>query len=206
VRAALVAALIFGAALASFACSDDGGDEPEAAATTEVTAPGGDGTTPTAGSAERRTGIPEVDAVIDALEARDVESLTAIVELQPVACIGPTPASLGALFCQEGEAEGAVSNVLPVSNCESSYVREPDVPETIGEYAGSLVGLYAVYPVDVAFALVYERSGEGDLATRSGTVTVTGGRIRALNYGCAQSPEELVESTGFGDPVLPPPG
>lgn len=71
-------------------------------------------------SLDTRTGIQEVDAVLDAVESGDPQKLRDEVHYSTLACKtvnalgGPPP-------CQEGEAEGTLVEVLPILGSEGGH-------------------------------------------------------------------------------------
>ena len=92
-----------------------------------------------------QTGIPVVDQILSAVSAGDRQGLRALVEFTEAKCtkvegLGGPPR------CQEGEAEGTETEVLPFLGGEGSYLRK----EEIGNWPGIASGLYAVYEVSPA--------------------------------------------------------
>ena len=75
--------------------------------------------------AQRRTGIPEVDRVIDLLVRTDVDGLAGIAEYASIGCsvaqtVGSPPP------CALGQADGTIINAFPWAQCEGTYVTESD--------------------------------------------------------------------------------
>lgn len=74
---------------------------------------------------DTRTGIPELDVVIDALMVGDVETLMDLIEWQSIACSNkgwglPSPPS-----CPPGVADGTLVDAIPWQSGEGSH-RRPD--------------------------------------------------------------------------------
>jgi hypothetical protein len=82
--------------------------------------------------AQRRTGIPELDAVIGAVLSHDKEKILQLVGYTLVPC-EIKPQGLGAPpECRADEPEGTAVNVFPVAQCEGYYVRPEDMEQVIG--------------------------------------------------------------------------
>ena len=62
---------------------------------------------------DRRTGDATIDAVIEAVEQRDVPALLELTEMQSVACVASMEGLGGPPLCREGEEEGTVVEVFP---------------------------------------------------------------------------------------------
>lgn len=153
----------------------------------------------------RRTGIADVDAVIDAVLSRGGEHLLALAEYQPVACSGPTPGSLGTLLCDEGEVDGTLVEVVPWSSCEGGYLRrDAGLPEREG-LLDPAVMLHAVARVGSDYDVFFS-SGPGPDERRYGIlVSVSRGHITGVNFGCSQPIGEWTGRYDSASFVLPPP-
>lgn len=157
-----------------------------------------------------RTGIPELDAVIDFLRLGDSKAMQQaarqLVGFTEVACT-TTPQGIGSPpECQLNEEDGELVDVFPVSTCEFQYVRPHEINSVLSLLADST--LYAVYPatLEVRFpgehVVVLVRSlEEMDVATE---VVSDEGRIVGVNFTCALTPEALVEQHQLEDALLPP--
>jgi hypothetical protein len=80
----------------------------------------GDDENPLTESALTRTGVVELDHVIDLLVRQDVEGLIGIVRFEPIGCslqqtVGSPPR------CAAGEPEGTPVDAFPISSCEGYY-------------------------------------------------------------------------------------
>jgi len=150
------------------------------------------------GPAATRTGIPEVDAVIDALLTQDAATLRSLVQLRPVECIAPGPAELGALFCEEGETPGTAIDVLPAASCENHYTRAGEL-DVLLQFSPS-TRLYAVYRAGEEYRVVVSQQAVEDGPLFGVTVGVEAGRITYVDFGCGQTPAQIVqnvEESGF---------
>ncbi len=195
---------LFGLALAvllmlAVACGDDNAQEA-ADPTATVAAPEATATvvpasaTNTPPSTDGATGIPELDAVIDALRSGDPEALRPLLRYMEVTC--RTEGEVGATECE----------LFPFSVCEAP---EMFGPETIGPALSVLTEseVYAVYR-----AAAHERYPAEYVAVVSDTspdadgfawaVLIEDGRIFRMHFSCAVLAEEFAEQ--FDDPVLPP--
>jgi hypothetical protein len=96
-----------------------------------------------------RTGIPDVDAVLAAVESGDPQQLRDLIHFTTVACTKAEGLG-GPPKCQAGEAEGTPVEVLPFLGSEGSFLRASDVSNFPGV---DVTGLYAVYKVsDAAYS------------------------------------------------------
>jgi hypothetical protein len=88
-----------------------------------------------------RTGIEEIDTVLDALESSDPQKLRDAIHYSTLACKtvnalgGPPP-------CNEGEAEGTLVEVLPILGSEGGHLRKEEIKDS---FVLDVTGLYAVY-------------------------------------------------------------
>ncbi len=106
---------------------------------------------------DTRTGIDEVDLVIDAFLDQDMDARLDLIRLTISACT--TADGLGGPpKCQTGEEEGTLVEAFPVSSGEGTHVR----PENISKvFAFTVRGLLAVYRVPAdAYQAEYWPAGE----------------------------------------------
>ena len=94
-------------------------------------------------SLDTRTGIAEIDTVLEAVESNDPQNLRVAIYYSTLACNtmnalgGPPP-------CQEGEAEGTLVEALPILGSEGGHLRKEDIKDS---FVLEVTGLYAVYRV-----------------------------------------------------------
>ncbi len=75
----------------------------------------------------RRSGVAAVDAVLDALAAKDCAALVAAIDFSEVGCV-VAPSGIGSPpLCRADEAPGAPVAVLPSAQCEGGYVRRDEM-------------------------------------------------------------------------------
>lgn len=92
---------------------------------------------------DTRTGIKEIDHVIDVIMDKDIEARLDLVQFTTTTCT--TTSGLGGPpECEPGEADGTVVDVLPVSNGEGHFIR-PDKIQEVFDF--TVRGLFAVYVV-----------------------------------------------------------
>jgi len=203
------------AALAVFALVSACDDGEEAAPT--PTAPATEAATATAPATAPltpptgRTGIPELDAVIDAMVTdhgqKETPALAALIGFTQVPCI-TTPQDVGGPpLCELNEEDGELVEVFEYGACEGEYLRPHQIDRVLTILAQS--SLYAVYraPPDHPFADEYVVVIADDSPDRAGLaweVEVESGRIVSLHFSCAAPPEELVELRHLEDALLPP--
>ena len=192
-------------ALLALGCEDGGEQAPPtptatALATTAPTAPAG------------RTGIPELDAVIEFLLLDDTKAMQQtvrqLVGFTEIPCSATFRGMGGPPACQLNEEEGELVEVFDFGTCEGEYLRPHQIDRVLSVLAGKT--LYAVYraPPDYVFsgeyvAVVFQSfEDSGDLAWE---VEISDGRIVGLHFSCAAPPEELVELRQLEEALLPPP-
>ena len=112
----------------------------EEAATTE---PESTSTTEKYHSRDTRTGIAEIDTVLEAVGSNDPQKLRDAIHYSTLACKtvnalgGPPP-------CHEGEAEGTLVEALPILGSEGGHLRKEDIKDS---FVLDVTSLYAVYRV-----------------------------------------------------------
>lgn len=151
--------------------------------------------TPDSSANARRTGIAQVDAVIDAVLSGDAQAFEAVTKFVPMACTA-TPVGIGAFYCQEGEPDGTVTDVLPAAQCEGHFLRRGNF-----SLPGDTLTLYAVVRSEAGYGIVFSRLVGPSQANWGLRLVIEGGRIVSVNYGCGEAPADLAG----GDLLLPPP-
>ena len=122
------------------ACSPIAAPTAEESATTE---PESTSTTEKYHSLDTRTGIAEIDTVLEAVESNDPQKLRDAIHYSTLACKtvnalgGPPP-------CHEGEAEGTLVEALPILGSEGGHLRKEDIKDS---FVLDVTDLYAVYRV-----------------------------------------------------------
>lgn len=106
---------------------------------------------------DTRTGIKEIDDVIDVIINKDIEARLDLVQFTRTACT--TTSGLGGPpECVSGEADGTIVDAFPVSNGEGHFVR-PDNFQELFDF--TVRGLFAVYAVpEDAYQTDYWPAGE----------------------------------------------
>ena len=90
-----------------------------------------------------RTGIEEVDRVLEAVASGDRQALLSVVQFTEAECTHAQGLG-GPPKCREGEEEGTSMEVFPFLGGEGSYLRKDE----IGNWQGiDISALYAVYEV-----------------------------------------------------------
>ncbi len=196
------------------ACGDGGTAKPTATPTIEETAtvePSSPTTSRT--PAARRTGIPELDAFIDALIAdhgqKEKPALSALLGFTQIACTAtPAQGIGGPPVCQLNEEDGELVDVFPTASCEGAYLRPHEIGQVLDVLGESTV--YAIYrtPPGRGFVGDYIAVISDQAERRAGlawAVEIDDAKIVGLSFSCAAAPGEFVESSGLEDAVLPPP-
>jgi len=158
---------------------------------------------------DTRTGIPEIDIIIDAIMDGLIEERIALVHLSEFPCTITLEALGGPPKCLDGEPEGKQVEVFPVLDTEGYHVR----PENLtGLFDFTIRGLFAVYNVPQyaheedyypagKYAAVFTSEDGGFSHTI--TVHVRDGQIVRLDFSMEWPPFERVldRSDSF---ILPP--
>lgn len=144
-----------------------------------------------------RTGIAELDNIIEVALGGDVDELRSLIQFTQTYCtyaegLGGPPK------CLSGQAEGTPVEVLPFLGSEGSFIRKDNMHDWDGVQVASL---YAVYEVSDSvftdesyprgeYAIVFIADGEQSSGI---TLQVRQGRIVRIDYGFT-SPPEISES------------
>lgn len=132
-----------------------------------------------------RTGIDQVDHVLDAVASGDSGQLRSLIQFTEAVCtqregLGGPPK------CRAGESEGTLVEVLPFLGSEGSFIPRDE----IGEWQGiDVSGLYAIYEVSPDI-IVEEYYPPGDYAILFAgrddhspvALRLTDGRIVRVDY------------------------
>ncbi|MHA2428637.1 MAG: hypothetical protein ACXADB_11495 [Candidatus Hermodarchaeia archaeon] len=155
-----------------------------------------------------RTGIAEIDRVIDAILSQDVGARLELVRYSRSACT--TADGLGGPpKCKQSEADGTMVDAFPVSSGEGIQVRPEEIQNG---FDFTVRGLFAVYEVpDDAHHADYWPAGEYGVVFTSEdggfshivTVLVEDGQIVRLVFGFGWPPFEMV--WGKSDTFILPP-
>lgn len=195
---------------------DDSTDErfpslaPLGTPTAPGTAPVGTATTDVVPSSTPEGGY---EATVRAVEAGDIDTVTARTRLATVPCARnawPQPE------CSSGEAEGTPVERLPFVGCEPAWL-DPDetatvIRQTVAGRAAQLHALVAVendedeaYPLG-PLAAVFKTSPPEGVNHDTGVIVVMdeAGAILSLRTHCRATPEELVEALADGEPIEVP--
>lgn len=205
-RSGSVLAVIALAAVLALASACDGDGVAEPTATAPVAGP--TATTAATGEPTSRTGIAELDQVIDTLRSHDREALRQLIRFTKFACTATPPEPGSPPGCAQGEQHGDLVDIFPLSRCEGEPLRPGFIDVALDILAQS--SLYAVYraPPDHPFADEYVAVIAGSSATlwpgKAWEVAIDEGRIVGLFFSCVLTPEELIDLRQLEDVVLPP--
>ena len=141
-----------------------------------------------------RTGVEEVDRVLEAVASGDQQELLSVVQFTEAKCTHAQGLG-GPPKCREGEEEGTSMEVFPFLGGEGSYLRQ----EEIGDWEGiDVSALYAVYevssdvqgeeyfPVGEYLILLIDSTNGEPVALR-----ITEGRIVRVDFLYVPIPETL---------------
>ncbi|MCH8064509.1 MAG: hypothetical protein IIC90_01605 [Chloroflexi bacterium] len=181
------------------ACADGGG-EPAPTATLEPAA--------TATTEARRTGISQVDAVLDVLFSGDADAVRAMVRFTAIPCEAE-PVGLGSPpMCKADESDGSPVDVYPHSSCEGFYIRPENMDGSYSSLASPDGTLYAVYRAPdrywppAQFVAIFTDPSRVIVPGDAQAVSITDGRIVGSHSGCASTPEEFIAFHRLEDSVL----
>ena len=142
--------------------------------------------------AEIRTGLDEVDQIIDIVLARDINEFRQRIKFTISICTHEMALG-GPPKCREGESEGALLEVLPFLGPEGHFMRRDELNEWQGI---DVAGLYAVYRVsDEAFSRKEYPVGEYGIVFRTKdphfivTLQVENGSILRIDFDFGTPPE-----------------
>jgi len=192
---------LIAASLALSACGGGKEGQPETPVATVIP-------TARATPTERRTGIPELDAVIDAVLARDAARLASLVRYKSIPCVAVRSVG-GPPECPPGIAEGTAVDVLPITSCEGSYASPDSTTTVLQRVLEPDYSLYAVYRapsspewgVPAEYVIVF--SVWATPAREEGRViSVSDGHLVGFWDGCAQTAETI--AAAYKDAILPP--
>lgn len=154
-----------------------------------------------------RTGVPEIDALIDALLVEPArarrEAIRPLLGFTPVPCsFAPTQENPKPL-CRAGEEEAQPVDAFSFDNCGVQYLRPDEVDRVVILLANST--MYAVYRAPAALAgsadyvaVVYDLAGNERQASE---LLLQGGRITSFVFSCTTTPEDFVSALGLTDVV-----
>lgn len=160
-----------------------------------------------------RTGNPDIDPVLEAIDSGDPAKIVAATHFTPVPCsynqqgIGAPPG------CPAGAAEGTPVEVLPGAACEGYYTTREEFERNVNLSRRTEATLYAVVKLRPAsapnpnwpqgdYALIYatpQASG-----TFGSVINVANGKMVNRWSGCGTTPEGIISTLDVESFVLPP--
>ncbi len=147
-----------------------------------------------------RTGVPEVDAVVQAVLSGDQEALRGFVRYAPVAC--STKSEIGVEPCRPGEPDGTVVDALRAAQCEGHYIRPDGIDQALGYLLAGKPKLHGVYqgspstwlPGDYTAVFSVEGPEPGQVLGMA--LLIDDGEIVSIDFGCGTSPEQIAKPLG----------
>ncbi len=180
--------------------------EPTATAATPTPAPKEvDGPIPL------RTGIAELDVIIHGFVEHDTKRLLPLLRYQALPCTTEPPELGWPPLCQPNQEDGTPTEGMPLIGCHIGLIRPHEFEmRLIGLVEQDLYGVYEATPGTPEF----RTSGEYVVllsmplsnVTAGTGVVIEDGQIVGVFSGCVASPEELVETHSFGEPLFRPDG
>ena len=144
-----------------------------------------------------RTGIKEIDPVIDVMIDKDLDARLELVRFTTTACntidgLGGPPK------CEPGEADGTIVDAFPVSTGEGYYVRSENIQDVFGFTVRGLIAVYVV-PEDAYHTDFWPAGEYGIIFTSEDggyphtiTVLVEDGLIVRLEFNPDWPPFDLI--------------
>ncbi|UCH61092.1 MAG: SH3 domain-containing protein [Anaerolineales bacterium] len=157
--------------------------------------------------ADTRTGLDDVDPIIETVLAGDMNALRQRIKYTTLGCTQEMALG-GPPNCREGEPEGTLVDVLPFLGPEGHFLRRDEIYKWRGI---DVAGLYAVYRVsDEAYSPKEYPAGEYGIVFRTKspqdivTLRVENGRILRVDSLFGTPPEVDFERDAQ-EIILPPP-
>jgi hypothetical protein len=149
------------------------------------------------------TGIPELDAVIKAVESHDLVTLRSLVVLQTLSCSPPAGAG-GPPQCKEGETAGTNVSVFRFRVCEPEWLRESEIDATFTQVFAHPFSRFAAFNQDGRRVAILEAT-DHPIVGGAVAVVLDSGRLVELwrVCGAGDGGSALIPS-GQRDFLLPP--
>jgi hypothetical protein len=203
------------AVLALAACGDSDADSPTPTPTppagfTPAIDEGSPEPSPKVEPVPERTGVEELDPIIEAFILQDMKSLLPQLRYQTLGC-GLTPGVGGSPPCRPDQDLGALVDAMPVSACEFGYYLPHEFEAFFAPFLQQEVyGVYEAtpqvrFPGDYVIVLTRPRPDDPSLQIAM-ELTVKDGRVVGVHSGCPATPEELVAEHRLGEPLWAPEG
>ena len=210
-RNSMLLALVTLVTFIALACGGDGEEAPAPTQTPTIDQPAPTPAveaTPPVGQAQ--TGIPELDAIVEALRSGDPEDLRPLISFSKRTCVN---SGLGLPSCGPGQPEGTLVDTFVDVLCEGVFYRPDQIDSIVGPLSDWR--FYALYNRPAASALsflpgvqyvavIYHEGSSGLRSAKS--VEIADGHIVQTAQSCpSMYPEQWVVALGLTDAVLPPP-
>ena len=194
-------------ALVLAACGGGSGGQPAATAPSTTAAPV---STAAAVVDDRRSGIPALDAALDALFSGDRAAVASLIAFTPTDCMAEPPGLGSPPMCPEGIADGTTIDVFPASNCHGYYVFPEDMDNKVDTMTARGAELYEVYEVSDSYppgthAAVYTGAIADARPDDAYVVFITRGRITGYKSGCSTTPADFGARRPVETRLVPPP-
>ena len=155
-----------------------------------------------------KTGIAAIDQVLEAVESGDSDALIAQAKISIQKCTHAQGAG-GPPKCRPSEAEGTSVEVMFASSCEGFYLRHDDLDSTAARFLEGTPKVHSVYPHNGLLfpssqyiVLLSATPNEGIPATLGRELFVSDNGIVGLNFGCGESPRDMISMQSLGEPIF----
>ena len=147
---------------------------------------------------DTRTGIDEIDKVIDAILDVGIDARLELIHLTRTACTTADGFG-GPPKCEPGQSDGTIVDVFPVSSGEGHYLRPDQLRHALGFTVRGIVAVFVV-PEDAHRAEFWPAGTYGVIfSSEAGghphiiTVFVENGRIIRLDFSPVWPPFDLIQ-------------
>ena len=190
------------------ACRDEATETP-ATATAPIATPVATvtGTTPSPRVDPRRTGIPAIDGLIDAVLKGDMTAVVGQVQYRSIPCVTQPSGDGSPPTCAASEPAGTPVEVFQFAVCAGEWVRPGDVPGRFSNYLPNST-LYAVikplsFPPPTTHGVIFDtgRPAPGGVVM---LLLNDAGKITDFWRGCGDTPQSLYERLPSTTLVPPP--
>ena len=161
-----------------------------------------------------RTGLQEVDRVLDAVESDEAEQIEALVSIgkRPCERLGDIslPAGVALIECREGEPTGTLVDAFWNGSCEGSlwYRANPTdaalTASRVVQWDLELYGVFEARPLESVpadYTVVFAHT-DGANAVRGIALLMLDGKIIGTDQDCGLPPADLAALSQLGDPIL----
>jgi hypothetical protein len=149
-----------------------------------------------------------LDRAVAAVGNGDLNAVIDQLVFTQQACAPATGGLGGPPECGPGEVPGTVVGVVLFASCEGYWVRESQAERTLARFVEGKIELHGAYATnargfeDAQYIAIFGAEREGGRHAQALYVSAAG--IVGVDYGCGQSPQQMVEQNQLTDPIILP--